>query len=101
MPDRYIATRIVNLEDDTRDVERISLAVASALAVLSERLGPYRLESQTMTTIYRQAGPQLVVCCVGLSLSGEDGHGAKTAPPAPGAAPAWRPGLPGMVPLKN
>lgn len=101
MPDRFVSTRIIDLADDGDDGQRISLGVANILAFLGEHLGPFRLESQTMTTIYRQAGPQVVLCCIGVGLGGEYGHGAKATPPAPEAAPVWRPGLPGMVPLKN
>ena len=101
MPCRSIATRIVQLEDDARDIDRITLAVASALEYLGSSLGQYRLESQTLTTIYRQAGPQVVVCCVGVSLGGGPGDGGAPPGPAPEGPPGQKLRLPGLEPSRN
>lgn len=100
MASRMIATRIVQLEDDEKDINRITLAVASALEYLGASLGPYRLESQTLTTVYRQAGPQLVVCCIGVGLGGGGGHGDPQEP-APVPEAGKRLDLPRLEPSRN
>lgn len=101
MPDRHVATRIVNLADDDRDSDRIGLTLAEMLCGIGERLGPFRLESQTMTTVYRQAGPQVVLCCVGVRLGGGPGDGGNPPGPAPEGPPGQKLRLPGLEPSRN
>lgn len=96
---RHVATHILDLKDDGDDSVRINVAVAQLLDRIGQDLGPFRLESQTMTTVYRQAGPQVVLCCVGVRLGGGPGGGDSAPTPAPD--PASRAALPRLEPSKN